>query len=290
MSEALYGLIEAGGTKFVLGVATGKDDIRATTRIETTSPTETIAATIDWFAAQGPLAHIGIASFGPVGLDPSSSDWGHILNTPKLGWSGTNLAGPLQEYFSCPVAIDTDVNAVALAESIWGAGQGKHSVLYFTVGTGVGGGAVIGDRILHGQSHPEMGHMRVPRHKDDLDFAGVCPFHGDCLEGLASGPAILKRWGHSLSDLPEAHPGHDIIASYLAQASVTMQAIFEPGSIIFGGGVMHTPGLIERVKVQASQLAGGYFRSKSEQIISAPALGVNAGLLGALSLILSLTS
>lgn len=290
MSEPLYGLIEAGGTKFVLGVATGKDDIRATTRISTTSPAETMGAVVEWFATQGPLTHIGIATFGPVGLDASSPDWGHILDTPKPGWQGTDLVGPLQKHFGCPVAIDTDVNAVALAESIWGAGQGKHSVVYFTVGTGIGGGAVIGDRILHGQSHPEMGHMRVPRHPGDMDFAGVCPFHGDCLEGLASGPAIIKRWGHSLSDLPDAHPGHDIIASYLAQASVTIQAIFEPGSIIFGGGVMQTPGLIERVRSQASQLSGNYFRSKSEQVISGPALGTNAGLLGALSLILSSTS
>lgn len=290
MSAPLFGLLEAGGTKFVLGVATGKDDIRATTRIPTTSPAETIGATLEWFAAQGPLSHVGIATFGPVGLDTSSSDWGHILDTPKPGWRGTDLAGPFQKRFGCPVTIDTDVNAVALAESLWGAGQGKQSVLYFTVGTGIGGGAVIGDRILRGQSHPEMGHMRVPRHRDDMDFAGVCPFHGDCLEGLASGPAILARWGHSLSELPETHPGHDIIASYLAQASVTIQAIFEPGAIIFGGGVMNTPDLINRVRSQASRLAGGYFRSKAEQVICSPALGGNAGLLGALSLIPNRTS
>lgn len=290
MSEPLYGLLEAGGTKFVLGVATGRDEIRATTRIPTTSPAETIGATLEWFATQGQLTHIGIATFGPVGLDQSSPDWGHILETPKPGWSGTDLVGPMQKRFTCPVAIDTDVNAVALAESIWGAGQGQHSVIYFTVGTGIGGGAVIGDRILQGQSHPEMGHMRVPRHRDDVNFSGVCPFHGDCLEGLASGPAIIARWGHSLSDLPDTHPAHEIIAFYLAQASVTMQAIFEPGRIIFGGGVMHTPDLIERVRGQASQLAAGYFRSKSEEVIFGASLGVNAGLLGALSLILSSTS
>jgi fructokinase len=290
MSDPLYGLLEAGGTKFVLGVATGKEDIRASTRIPTTSPAETIGATMDWFAAQGPLAHIGIATFGPVGLDPSSPDWGHILDTPKPGWSGADLVGPLQKRFARPVAIDTDVNAVALAESIWGAGQGLHSVLYFTVGTGIGGGAVIGNRILQGQSHPEMGHMRVPRHRDDTDFAGVCPFHGDCLEGLASGPAIIARWGNSLSDLPDTHPAHHIVAFYLAQASVNMQAIFEPGRIIFGGGVMHTPGLIERVRSQASQLAAGYFRSKSDEVICGASLGANAGLVGALSLILSSTS
>lgn len=290
MSGPVYGLLEAGGTKFVLGVATGKDDIRATTRIPTTSPAETIEATMDWFAVQGPLTHIAIATFGPVGLDWSSPDWGHILDTPKPGWSGADLFGPMQKRFACPVAIDTDVNAVALAEAIWGAGQGQKSVLYFTVGTGIGGGAVIGDRILQGQSHPEMGHMRVPRHRDDTDFPGVCPFHGDCLEGLASGPAIIARWGHSLSDLPDTHPAHDVIAFYLAQASVSIQAIFEPGRIIFGGGVMHTPGLIERVRGQASQLAAGYFRSKSEEVICGASLGPNAGLLGALSLIINSTS
>jgi fructokinase len=186
--------------------------------------------------------------------------------------------------------VDTDVNGAALAESLWGAGSGHDVVLYFTVGTGIGGGAVIHGRTLRGEGHPEMGHIRLPRHPDDMDFAGTCPFHGCCLEGLASGPAILARWGKSLSELGADHPGHQIIAWYLAHTAVTMQAIFEPGRIVFGGGVMATPGLIERATQQASQLGGGYFRSDALQSIVRPGLGDNAGLLGALAVALSSTS
>jgi fructokinase len=284
MSVPLYGLVEAGGTKFVLGVATDKDNIIATTRIPTTTPYETIPAMCEWFAAQGKIDAVGAASFGPLDLDKSSPSWGHITATTKPHWSNTDIAGPIRAALGCPVAIDTDVNGAALAESIWGAGQGQRSVLYFTVGTGIGGGAVIDGRILQGLSHPEMGHIRLPRHRDDIDFAGVCPFHGDCLEGLASGPAIIARWGKSLSELPSGHPARDIIAFYLAQTVVTMQAIFEPGRIIFGGGVMSTPGLIGAVQGQAAILGKGYFKGDPPQIVTLPGLGDKAGLLGALAL------
>lgn len=279
-----YGLVEAGGTKFVLGVASDKDNIEATARIETTTPAETLGAAIDWFAEQGQIDAIGIGSFGPLELDKVKSNWGHITATPKAHWSGADIAGPLARAFNCPVAIDTDVNGAALAEYQWGAGQDQNSLIYFTIGTGVGGGAVVDGRIVHGISHPEMGHFRTPRHPADLDFAGACPFHWDCLEGLASGPSIQARWGHSLSQLPSDHPGHDIIAFYLAQAVVTMQAILAPARIVFGGGVMGTPGLIERVRAQAFELGGSYFVGDVREIISLPALGDRAGLLGALAL------
>ncbi len=284
MSDQLYGLVEAGGTKFVLGVATGKDDIRATTRVPTTTPAETLGAMCAWFREQGPLSRIGVASFGPLDLDPTSSSWGHITTTTKPHWSNANIAGPLKTAFQCPVAFDTDVNGAALAEFRWGAAQGQKAMLYFTVGTGVGGGAIVDGHILRGLSHPEMGHIRLPRHPDDEGFKGVCPFHGDCLEGLASGPAIMARWGASLSDLAHDHPAHEIIAFYLAQTVVTMQAIFEPGRIIFGGGVMATPGLLDRVIVGAEALGSDYFKGKAREIISLPALGDKAGLLGALAL------
>ena len=284
MSKKRYGLVEAGGTKFVLGVATDKDNIEATMRIDTTTPEETIDAMLDWFRAQDALDAIGVASFGPLELDRSSPNWGHIGQTPKPHWSETDIAGPLQQAFGCPVAIDTDVNGAALAEYHWGAGQGQRSMLYFTIGTGVGGGAIVDGKILHGLSHPEMGHIRLPLHLDDLAFAGNCPFHGACLEGLASGPAIQARWGMSLSQLPVDHPAHNIIAFYIAQTVVTMQAIFAPGRIIFGGGVMGTPGLIERVRQQAVALAGGYFRGDPNEIVVLPVLGDKAGLLGALAL------
>lgn len=284
MNTKLYGLVEAGGTKFVLGVATDKDTIEATTRIETTTPDETIGAMLDWFRAQGTLDAIGVASFGPLDLDRQSPYWGHIGQTPKPHWSGANIAGSLHAMFACPVAIDTDVNGAALAEYHWGAGQGQRSILYFTIGTGVGGGAVVDGRILHGLSHPEMGHIRIPRHPDDQEFAGTCPFHGACLEGLASGPAITGRWGMSLSQLPADHPAHDIIAFYIAQTVVTMQAIFAPARIIFGGGVMGTPRLIDRVREQAVTLGGGYFKGDPNEVVVLPGLGDRAGLLGALAL------
>jgi fructokinase len=284
MSKARYGLVEAGGTKFVLGVATDKDTIEATTRIETTTPEETIGAMLNWFRAQGELAAIGVASFGPLELDKASPDWGHITNTPKPHWSGADIAGPLKREFGCPVTIDTDVNGAALAEYHWGAGQGQKALLYFTIGTGVGGGAIVDGQIVQGLSHPEMGHIYLPRHADDLDFAGHCPFHGACLEGLASGPAIQARWGASLSELTADHPAHEIIAFYIAQTVVTMQAIFAPGRIIFGGGVMGTPGLMDRVRRQAVTLGGGYFRGDPEEIVVLPGLGDRAGLLGALAL------
>lgn len=284
MSKPLYGLVEAGGTKFVLGVAHGPGEILATTRIPTTSPDETIGAMCDWLAGHGPLAAVGIATFGPVEVDRTSPQWGHILATPKAGWSNTDLVGPLAKRLGYPVGLDTDVTAAALAEYRWGAGQGQPSVLYFTIGTGIGGGAVIGGKPLAGVSHPEMGHLRPPLHPADADFAGVCPFHGACLEGLASGPAVLARYGASLSDLPPGHAGHGVIAWYIANAVVTAQAMFEPGRIVLGGGVMGTPGLLERVRTEAERLGNGYFRGKASEIVVLPGLGDRSGLLGALAL------
>lgn len=285
-----YGLVEAGGTKFVLGVADADGVILARGRVPTTTPDATIAAMLDWFDDHGAFAAIGLATFGPVELNPRSDKWGHILETPKPGWSGIDLAGPLQRRFQCPVSVDTDVNGAALAEARWGAGRGSDNVLYFTIGTGVGGGAVINGKTLRGVGHPEMGHIRLPRHPDDLGYGGKCPFHGDCLEGLASGPAILDRWGQTLSDLPPDHPAHAIIAFYIAQMVVTMQAVFEPGKIVLGGGVMATPGLIDAVRAKAMELGGGYFRSDASESVTLPGLGNDAGLLGAYALALSLTS
>jgi fructokinase len=290
MSAQQYGLIEAGGTKFVLGISKADGAIVARHRIPTTMPEETLSAMAAWFADKGALTAIGVATFGPVELDRSSPNWGHILKTPKPGWTDADLLAPLKAQFDCPIALDTDVNAAALAEAQRGAGKGESSVLYFTVGTGIGGGAVINGKTLCGKGHPEMGHIRLARHPDDLDFAGICPFHGDCLEGLASGPAIKARWGKSLSELPGDHIAHDIISYYLAQTVVTMQAIFEPGKVIFGGGVMATPNLISQVREQAILLGGGYFRTDPAAMVVPPALGDDAGLLGALAIALSSTS
>lgn len=286
---AQYGLIEAGGTKFVLGVADEAGGIAARHQIPTTTPQDVLGASIDWFRAQGlQPAAIGIASFGPLDLDRASSTWGHVTSTPKPHWSGADLVGPFAAAFGCPVGVETDVNGAALAEARWGAGKGLGSLLYLTIGTGVGGGFVADGKLLHGLSHPEMGHIRMPRHPNDLAFSGHCPFHGDCLEGLAAGPSIIARWGASLSDLPAGHHGAEIIAWYLGQAVVTFQAIMAPARIVLGGGVTATPGLIDRIRTLAQEAGGGYFVGDPADVVVSPALGSNSGLLGALAVALDL--
>lgn len=286
-------MIEAGGTKFVVGIGRDRDTLVATTRIPTTNPQETLAAVIAWFAEQaaahGSITALGIGSFGPLSLDRAAADYGCITTTPKPGWAGTDFAGSLGAALACPVAISTDVNAAALAEWRWGAGIACQSVIYVTVGTGIGGGAIIDGRIHHGISHPEMGHFRPRRHPDD-SYAGCCPRHGDCLEGLACGPAILERWGTSLSDLAPDHPAHGIIAYYIAELVVTLQAMFEPDRIVLGGGVMATPSLFGRIVKRATELGADYFVSRAEDILRQPALGDRAGLLGALALAESATA
>lgn len=288
MSKPLYGCIEAGGTKFVVGIAAGPDDILETLRVATTSPEETIGATESWLQAaiqrHGAITGLGIASFGPIELDPTNPNWGYITRTTKKGWSGTDFAARMRRVFGVPVGFDTDVNAAALAEARWGAAQSQSVSVYVTVGTGIGGGTIVNDVVLRGLSHSEMGHIRPKRHPADLEFAGICTFHGDCLEGLASGPAIEARWGMSLSELPTDHFGHDVIAFYLAQLASTLQSIMEPGKIVFGGGVMKAPGLIGRVGEMADQLGAGYFRGKASDIVVPAGLGEHAGLSGALIL------
>jgi fructokinase len=288
MSKPLFGCIEAGGTKFVVGIAAAPDDVRETARFDTTTPDETIEATIAWLKEaalrHGALSAIGIASFGPLELNRTAANWGYITATTKPGWSNSDFAGRVARAFGLPVGFDTDVNGAALAESRWGAGRGQPATVYLTIGTGIGGGAIIDGTPLHGLSHPEMGHIRPQRHPADLEFAGICPFHGDCLEGLASGPAITARWGASLSELSPDHPAQDIIAWYLAQLVVTLQSIMEPARVILGGGVTATPGLIERVRSKADELGQGYFCGKASDIVVTPGLGDRAGLLGGLAL------
>ena len=284
---ARYALIEAGGTKFVLGTADETGTIASRHRIATTTPDETLGAALAWFAAQGGnFDAMGLASFGPLDLDRASPTWGHVRATTKPHWTGADLVGPFARALGCPVGIETDVNGAALAEMRWGAGRGVDSLLYLTVGTGVGGGFVSGGRLLAGLSHPEMGHFRLPRHPDDTAFAGYCPFHGACLEGLAAGPSIIARWGKSLSELGPEHPGAEIIAWYLGQAVSTFQAIMEPARIVLGGGVMSTPGLLDKVRAAAVAAGGGYFVGDPAQIVVSPGLGADSGLLGALAVAL----
>ena len=218
----LYGAIEAGGTKFVVGIVAADRTILDSHRIATTAPAETIPAAIDWLRAaqarHGKLTGIGIASFGPVELERTSAEWGHITATTKPGWSDTPFGSVLAEAFGVPVGFDTDVNGAALAELCWGAAQGAKSAVYVTVGTGIGGGAVIAGRVVHGLGHAEMGHFKVPRHPLDWEFAGICPFHGDCWEGLCSGPAIKARTGLTAESLPADHPAWLQSVEYTAMA------------------------------------------------------------------------
>ncbi len=276
--------IEAGGTKFVLAVGHSLTEIIARHEIPTRDPATTLAQASEWLEEQGEISALGIASFGPVDLDPSSPLWGHITNTPKPGWENCDIAGYFTERLGVPIGFDTDVNGAALAEYEHGAGKAAASLAYITVGTGIGGGLVFGARAVHGAAHPEMGHIFPRRHADDREFKGICPHHGDCLEGLASGPAIKARWGASLSELPADHVAHDIIAYYLAQLAHSLIAMTAVEIIVLGGGVMRTGGLLERVNERASELGAEYFPGGSKHQIVSPGLGDNAGLAGALML------
>ena len=281
---AMFGAIEAGGTKFVLAVGHGHDAIVAHTQIPTTNPEETLQRTAAWFRQHGALSSLGIASFGPVDLDPASATWGYITDTTKPGWSHTNVAARLGDELGCPVGFDTDVNGAAIGEYRYGAAQGCAVAIYVTVGTGIGGGAIVGGRTIQGMRHPEMGHVMLRRHPDDQQFAGACPFHGDCLEGLASGPAIKARWGASLSELAADHVAHPIIADYLAQFCQMLIALYSPQRIILGGGVLQTRGLLDSIRDRAAARAGSYFGVDAAAIITAPGLGTLSGIAGAFEL------
>lgn len=281
---AYFGLVEAGGTKCIAAIADAQGQLLDKIRLPTTTPDETLPALVAWIAARLPQPEaIGIAAFGPLELNRNAAQWGHILQTTKPGWSGADFVGPFQRAFDCPIGLETDVNGAALAESLWGAGRDAQSLLYLTIGTGIGGGFVTNGTLLQGFAHPEMGHMRLQRHPEDIGFDGNCPFHGDCLEGLAAGPSHMQRWGKSLSDLPNG-PERERIAWYLAQAIATLRAILQPERIVLGGGVMGTPGLIDQVRTHAHAACGGYFPEPKGDVIVLPGLGEDAGIQGALAI------
>ncbi len=288
---ALYGGIEAGGTKFVCAVGTGPGDLRAEMRFPTTTPEETIGRAIDYFkeqAQQEPVAAIGIASFGPVDPNPVSPTFGYITATPKPDWSQTDFARTVGRAVGVPVGFDTDVNVAALGEYRWGAAQGLDTFIYLTIGTGLGGGGLVNGKLMHGLIHPEMGHVRLPRHPDD-PYPGACPFHGDCLEGMAAGPALQGRWGQRAETLPLDHPAWEIEAHYLAYGLVNFICTLSPQRIILGGGVMDQAHLFPLVRRKTVELLNGYVQSPQilEQIdryIVPPGLGNKAGVLGAIAL------
>jgi fructokinase len=288
----MFGGIEAGGTKFVCAVGTGPDDIRAIARFPTTTPKETIDRAVDFFQRSThdePLAAVGIAAFGPLDPDPASPTYGHVTTTPKPGWAHTDLAGAIRRALDVPVVFDTDVNGAALGEGTWGAARGLRTFVYLTVGTGIGGGAMVNGSLLHGLLHPEMGHIRVPHDATADPYPGGCPYHGDCLEGLASGPALLERWGQRAETLPPDHPAWPLEAHYLALALANYVCILSPQRLILGGGVMRQAHLFPMIRHRLQQFLNSYLQVPAilqdiDDYVVSPVLGEQAGVLGAIAL------
>ena len=292
MKQRLIGAIEAGGTKFVAALAGEDGVILAQTRIPTQTPAQCFPALAEFFrnaaATHGPIASFGVASFGPIVIEPASPAYGTFTTTPKPGWSGARFHDVLGE-FGAPIIVDTDVNGAALGEWAQGAGQGCTTLAYTTIGTGIGSGVVRDGLSIMGFSHFESGHIPMPHDHVADPYPGCCPFHGDCLEGLASGPAIEARWGQSLSKLGSPADKLELIAGYIAQLAVSLVLLHMPDRLIFGGGVMKAPGLIEALRRATEAKLGGYIKAPQldpglERYIVVPALGDEAGITGAIAL------
>jgi len=284
-----YGGIEAGGSKWECAIGTNPDDVRAAETIKTTTPKQTLGRAIAFFEREGPVDAIGIGSFGPIDQKLSSPTWGHITTTPKPGWAHTDVGQEIRRRLSVPVAFDTDVNAAALGEHRWGAGQGLDTFCYITVGTGIGGGGLAGGNLLHGLLHPEFGHMRIPHDFERDPFEGVCPYHGDCWEGLASGRAIEARWGKPAEELDDEPAVWELEAHYLALGLVSVMCVLSPERIVVGGGVARRDALLPLVQREVLSLMNGYLdstvvRDRISDYITPPALGGRAGVLGAIAL------
>lgn len=289
--DTIFGGIEGGGTKFVLLIGAGPDAILDELRIPTATPVETLGRAIEFFREPRPgvhLAAVGVASFGPIDVDRTSPTYGYITTTPKPHWAHTDVVGLLGEALGVPVGWDTDVNGAALGEARWGAGRDADPLVYITVGTGIGGGAVVGGDPVHGLLHPEMGHLLLPALDGDT-FPGICPYHGRCLEGLACGPALRQRVGRPAETLSPDDPVWEIEAHYLAAGLLSIVEILSPQRIVVGGGVAGTPGLLDRVRARMVQLNNGYIARPSlgeeiDRFVLAPGLGNRSGALGALEL------
>lgn len=280
-----FGALEAGGTKMVMSILDASGTILERQTMPSLKPTMTIPQMIAFFSARG-ISALGIGSFGPLDLNPASADYGHITNTPKLAWRHYPLLPTFINALGIPAALDTDVNAAALAEHRLGTARGLHSCLYVTVGTGVGGGLMVNDRCVHGLTHPELGHQLLAPVPDDPAPEGFCPYHRRCLEGLASGPAMMKRWGIPAQELPEDHPAWGLEADYLAQMCVNAMLTFSPEKIILGGGVMHQQCLMPMIREKTAALLNGYIvhpavKAGLRDYIVSPGLGDNSGVLGA---------
>ena len=284
----LFGTLEAGGTKMVLSVGNEKNELLEQTTIPTEVPDRTIPAMIAWFKTKD-ISALGIGTFGPVDLNPASPTYGWITKTPKPGWQDTPLLQSLRDALGVPAKIDTDVNAAALAEWRLGAAKGLNSCLYVTVGTGIGAGIVSEGKLIHGLLHPELGHMLLRQETDDPAPEGFCPYHQGCLEGLASGPAIEKRWGTGAKHLPPDHEAWDLETSYLAQMCMNAVCALSPEKIILGGGVMQQKHLFPLIREKTLRLLNGYIRADAildyiDTYIVEPGLGTKSGAIGALLL------
>lgn len=291
--KPLLGAIEAGGTKFVCAVGSSSDDIYDEIRFPTTTPEETLSKALKYFKTQtskyGPLSALGIGAFGPVNLDKNSAKYGFITSTPKEGWRDTSICGFFQDHLNVPVAFDTDVNAAALGEGRLGAAAGLKNYIYLTVGTGIGGGAIINGNPVHGLIHPEMGHFYINQNRSKDQFPGSCPYHETCLEGLASGPAIEQRWGQKGQSLPADHEAWELESDYLSQACMVFITCYSPEMIILGGGVMKQQSLFKQIRSKTKELLNGYvdhplFLGDLSNYIVPPALGDQAGICGAFEL------
>jgi fructokinase len=287
----LFGAVEAGGTKFVCAIGDEGGAILAESRFPTADPASTLARVCEFFKGNrtSTISALGLACFGPIELDRRSKHFGFIGNTPKHGWKHIDIAGLLQRELACPVGFDTDVNAAALAEHRWGAARETGNLVYVTVGTGIGGGVLVEGVPVHGLMHPEIGHMYPRRHALDESFPGICPYHVDCLEGLASGPAIVARTGRELRHLEPGHPQWQLQADYLGQLCAQLTLCISPERIVIGGGVMDEGRLFPLIRERMSRWLGGYIDRDSmlqnpESYVIAPGLGIQAGVLGALCL------
>ena len=293
----LFGGIETGGTKFICITASDPGHIIAERRIPTTAPEETLNQVRDFFTPfinSGDLKAIGIAAFGPLDLDLNSPTYGYITTTPKPGWKNIDLFGEIKNKLKIPVAFETDVNAAAFGEQFWKKENRQlDPFLYMTVGTGIGVGVIVNGAPLHGLMHAEAGHSTIPHDFKKDPFPGICPFHGDCLEGLASGHSMFKRWGQAPETLPDSHPAWEIEANYLALALVNLIYAYSPKKIILGGGVFQHPGLIQSVRIKVQAINNGYIQSNRladqiEDYIQPPFLGNRSGALGAIALAIKL--
>ena len=284
--------IEAGGTKFVCVFGNDQGEVFDTIQIPTQTPVVTLKAVIEFIRKhqnQGALDAVGIGCFGPIDPVLGSKTYGYITSTPKPGWQNCNIVGKIHEAFDCPIGFDTDVNAAALGELYWGNGRNCQTILYITIGTGIGGGLIMSGQLQHGVMHTEMGHMRIPHDQVKDPYAGYCAYHQDCLEGLASGPSIKARWNvESALELSADHVAWDIESDYLAYAMMNCILCYAPERIILGGGVMKQPQLLPLIREKTVSFLGGYIKNKSiehiENTIVLAALGQEAGNIGALAL------